>query len=167
MVSKGSIHSSFLFMPYTLSNPPFFLTALSCPNGPDRIIYVPKCGLQTNYIYNWILRNSFISQNSINRDQLKKIIETCKTLYSEFDDKRREIRAEKAKRIRELTDPDHAWDAVPEEGGAMSPTFGGQYRIFLNSSLTLCANFEIKIETGDQNLLLINGRFPTFFLPTT
>ena len=65
--------------------------------------------------------------NSINRDQLKKIIETCKTLYSEFDDKRREIRAEKAKRIRELTDPDHAWDAVPEEGGAMSPTFGGKY----------------------------------------
>ena len=111
------------------SNPLFSLTALSCPNGPDRIIYVPKCGLQTNYIYNWILRNSFISQNSINRDQLKKIIETCKTLYSEFDDKRREIRAEKAKRIRELTDPDHAWDAVPEEGGAMSPTFGGQYRI--------------------------------------
>jgi hypothetical protein len=47
-------------------------------------------------------------------------------LYSEFDDKRREIRAEKAKRIRELTDPDHAWDAVvPEEMGAMSPTFGG------------------------------------------
>ena len=61
----------------------------------------------------------------INRDQLKKIIETCKTLYSEFDDKRREIKAEKAKRIRELTDPDHAWDAVPEEKGAMSPTFGG------------------------------------------
>ena len=73
------------------------------------------------------LRNSFISLNSTNRDQLKKIIETCKTLYSEFDDKRREIRAEKAKRIRELTDPDHAWDAVPEEGGAMSPTFGGKY----------------------------------------
>ena len=74
----------------------------------------------------WLtLRNSFISLNSTNRDQLKKIIETCKTLYSEFDDKRREIRAEKAKRIRELTDPDHAWDAVPEKGEAMSPTFGG------------------------------------------
>ena len=65
----------------------------------------------------------------VHRDQLKKIIETCKTLYSEFDDKRREIRAEKAKRIRELTDPDHAWDAVPEEGGAMSPTFGGKFTV--------------------------------------
>ena len=46
---------------------------------------------------------------------MKKIIETCKSLYSEFDDKRREIKAEKAKKIRELTDPDHAWDASPEE----------------------------------------------------
>ena len=27
------------------SNPLFFLTALSCPNGPDRRIHVPKCGL--------------------------------------------------------------------------------------------------------------------------
>ena len=36
-------------------------------------------------------------------------------MYSEFDDKRREIKAEKAKKIRELTDPDHAWDASPEE----------------------------------------------------
>ena len=27
------------------SNPPFFLTALSCPNGPNRRIHVPKCGL--------------------------------------------------------------------------------------------------------------------------
>ena len=42
-------------------------------------------------------------------------------MYSEFEDKRREIKAEKAKRIRELTDPDHAWDAVPEEQGAISP----------------------------------------------
>ena len=49
------------------------------------------------------------------RDQLKKIIEACKSFYTEFDDKRREIKAEKSKRIRELTDPDHAWDAVPEE----------------------------------------------------
>merc|ERR1711879_529991 len=52
----------------------------------------------------------------------KKIIETCKSLYSEFEDKRREIKAEKAKRIRELTDPDHAWDLhSPEEQGAISP----------------------------------------------
>merc|ERR1711860_310805 len=49
------------------------------------------------------------------REQLKKIIEVCKSFYTEFDDKRREIKAEKSKRIRELTDPDHAWDAVPEE----------------------------------------------------
>ena len=49
------------------------------------------------------------------REQLKKIIEACKSFYSEFDDKRREIKAEKSKRIRELTDPDHAWDAVPED----------------------------------------------------
>ena len=30
----------------------FFLTALSCPNGPNRI-HVPKCDLQTNCIQNW------------------------------------------------------------------------------------------------------------------
>ena len=28
-----------------------------------------------------------------------------------FDEKRREVRAEKQKKIRELTDPNHAWDA--------------------------------------------------------
>lgn len=38
-------------------------------------------------------------------DQLRKIIESCKALYDEFDVKRRDIKAEKAKRIRELTDP--------------------------------------------------------------
>lgn len=43
------------------------------------------------------------------KEELKKIIETCQAMYSSFDEKRREIRAEKAKRIRELTDPDHAW----------------------------------------------------------
>ena len=69
-------------------------------------------------------RNKYDSEKAAldeHRDQLKKIIETCKSLYSEFEDKRREIKAEKAKRIRELTDPDHAWDAVPEEQGAISP----------------------------------------------
>ena len=55
------------------------------------------------------------------REQLKKIIEVCKSFYTEFDDKRREIKAEKSKRIRELTDPDHAWDAVPEEDKSPSP----------------------------------------------
>ena len=48
------------------------------------------------------------------RDKLREIIETCKTLYEEFDEQRREVKAEKSKRIRELTDPDHAWDASPE-----------------------------------------------------
>merc|ERR1711881_624598 len=69
-------------------------------------------------------RNKYDSEKAAldeHREQLKKIIETCKSLYSEFEDKRREIKAEKAKRIRELTDPDHAWDAVPEEQGAISP----------------------------------------------
>ena len=58
------------------------------------------------------------------REQLKKIIEACKSFYSEFDDKRKEIKAEKAKRIRELTDPDHAWDAVPEEENQPKPETG-------------------------------------------
>ena len=69
-------------------------------------------------------RNKYDSEKAAldeHREQLKKIIETCKLFYSEFEDKRREIKAEKAKRIRELTDPDHAWDAVPEAPGAVSP----------------------------------------------
>merc|ERR1719219_2667681 len=69
-------------------------------------------------------RNKYDSEKAAldeHREQLKKIIETCKLFYSEFEDKRREIKAEKAKRIRELTDPDHAWDAVPEVPGAVSP----------------------------------------------
>jgi len=45
------------------------------------------------------------------REKLKQIITSCQALYDEFDGKRREIKAEKAKRIRELTDPDHAWGA--------------------------------------------------------
>lgn len=49
------------------------------------------------------------------KDDLVKIIETCQSLYSSFDEKRRDIRAEKAKRIRELTDPDHAWGNEEEE----------------------------------------------------
>lgn len=40
---------------------------------------------------------------------MEKVIESCKALYDNFDEKRREIKAEKSKRIRELTDPDHAW----------------------------------------------------------
>jgi hypothetical protein len=45
------------------------------------------------------------------REKLKAMIVSCKALYDEFDSKRRDIKAEKAKRIRELTDPDHAWGA--------------------------------------------------------
>ena len=37
------------------------------------------------------------------------MIETCKALHEGFDEKRREVRAEKSKKIRELTDPNHAW----------------------------------------------------------
>ena len=63
-------------------------------------------------------KNKYESEKSAldeHREQLKMIIETCKSLYSEFDDKRRDMKAEKAKKIRELTDPDHAWDVSPEE----------------------------------------------------
>jgi len=74
------------------------------------------------------------------QENLKTIIESCKALYSSFDEKRREIKAEKAKRIRELTDPDHAWgnedtggaddaaipnDAAAQEAAAAS-TAGGE-----------------------------------------
>ena len=54
------------------------------------------------------------------RADLERVIEACRALYDSFDDKRREIKAEKQKMIRELTDPDHAWGnedeaaAVPE-----------------------------------------------------
>ena len=81
-----------------------------------------------------------------------EVIDACKLLYDNFDEKRREVglhhknvqyinakaclfylvdfyfyrtifkiiiwyqvKAEKAKRIRELTDPDHAWDTHEEE----------------------------------------------------
>jgi len=54
------------------------------------------------------------------REKLKIMIETCKALHEGFDEKRREVRAEKNKKIRELTDPDHAWG-----GGEESPTFSG------------------------------------------
>ena len=43
------------------------------------------------------------------REKLKAMIETCKALHEGFDEKRKEVRAEKTKKIRELTDPDHAW----------------------------------------------------------
>ena len=43
------------------------------------------------------------------REDLERVIEACRALYDSFDDKRREIKAEKQKMIRELTDPDHAW----------------------------------------------------------
>ena len=48
-------------------------------------------------------------------ERLKKMIETCKELHKGFDEKRLEVKAEKTKRIRELTDPDHAWG--PTGGG--------------------------------------------------
>ena len=56
------------------------------------------------------------------RERLKQMIETCKALHEGFDERRLEVRAEKQKKIRELTDPNHAWDA-PEPEPMQSPGF--------------------------------------------
>ena len=48
------------------------------------------------------------------REKLKQMIEACKALHENFDERRREVRAEKQKKIRELTDPNHAWDSPLE-----------------------------------------------------
>ena len=45
----------------------FSLTALSYPNGPNRRIHVPKCGLQTNCIQNWGLHYGNGSNNVFGR----------------------------------------------------------------------------------------------------
>merc|ERR1719334_2766512 len=55
------------------------------------------------------------------REKLQAIIETCKALHEGFDEKRREVRAEKQKKIRELTCPDHAWGASPEKSPSPDP----------------------------------------------
>ena len=52
------------------------------------------------------------------REKLKAMIETCKALHEGFDEKRKEVRAEKTKKIRELTDPDHAWGGGNDSWGA-------------------------------------------------
>ena len=58
------------------------------------------------------------------REKLKAMIETCKALHEGFDEKRKEVRAEKTKKIRELTDPDHAWGGGNDSwGAAESPGF--------------------------------------------
>jgi len=54
------------------------------------------------------------------RDKLRLMIETCKELHKGFDEKRLEVKAEKAKQIRELTDPNHAWGGSFDEP-AFSP----------------------------------------------
>ena len=41
----------------------FFLTALSCPNGQNRRIHVPKCGLQTNCIQNLDFNSSLLNRS--------------------------------------------------------------------------------------------------------
>merc|ERR1719471_1420341 len=51
------------------------------------------------------------------REKLKAMIETCKALHEGFDEKRKEVRAEKTKKIRELTDPDHAWGGGNDSWG--------------------------------------------------
>ena len=55
------------------------------------------------------------------REKLQAIIATCKALHEGFDEKRREVRAEKQKKIRELTCPDHAWGASPEKSPSPDP----------------------------------------------
>lgn len=58
------------------------------------------------------------------RDKLKQMIEACKALHENFDEKRRDVRAEKQKKIRELTDPNHAWGAGfdgPAAAGVAEP----------------------------------------------
>ena len=60
------------------------------------------------------------------REKLQQMIEACKVLHEGFDEKRREVRAEKTKKIRELTDPDHAWggggfDDSPSFSNPVSP----------------------------------------------
>ena len=55
------------------------------------------------------------------RADLERVIEACRALYDSFDDKRREIKAEKQKMIRELTDPDHAWGNEDEAAAAVVP----------------------------------------------
>merc|ERR1719331_3167356 len=56
------------------------------------------------------------------REKLQAIIATCKALHEGFDEKRREVRAEKQKKIRELTCPDHAWGASPEKSPSPDPS---------------------------------------------
>lgn len=54
---------------------------------------------------------------SDHREKLKQMIVACKALHEGFDEKRRDVRAEKKKKIHELTDPNHAWEsefAAPE-----------------------------------------------------
>ena len=59
------------------------------------------------------------------REKLQQMIEACKVLHEGFDEKRKEVRAEKNKKIRELTDPDHAWgggfDDSPSFSNPVSP----------------------------------------------
>merc|ERR1719187_1084682 len=55
------------------------------------------------------------------REKLQAIIATCKALHEGFDGKRLEVKAEKMKKIRELTCPDHAWGASPEKSPSPDP----------------------------------------------
>merc|ERR1712223_1321818 len=55
------------------------------------------------------------------REKLQAIIATCKALHEGFDEKRREGRSEKQKKIRELTCPDHALGASPEKSPSPDP----------------------------------------------
>lgn len=70
--------------------------------------------------------------NLLNRDSptfhpIEKVFLSSSDLFTGFDEKRREVRAEKAKRIRELTDPDHAWghDEIPKVEANEQPAAHG------------------------------------------
>ena len=77
------------------------------------------------------------------REKLKAMIETCKALHEGFDEKRKEVRAEKTKKIRELTDPDHAWGGGNDSwGAAESPGFSNPVSPVSAPAPVAAASFE-------------------------
>merc|ERR1719433_512230 len=77
------------------------------------------------------------------REKLKAMIETCKALHEGFDEKRQEVRAEKTKKIRELTDPDHAWGGGNDSwGAAESPAFSNPVSPVTAAAPVAAASFD-------------------------